>query len=369
MSRLRVLGRIDRYVARLFVLSYLTAFFLVVGLFLILDMATKLDDYLQPGADGTSPPLWMVAHFYLLEVPFLYLQMSPFVTLVAGLFTTARLAKANEIVAVLNAGVSARRLLAPVFLGAGLLALGMVGLREWATAELGRQRDVLQDQLLERRERPVYSHFWIRDTAGRKLRLQLFQPAIEAGDVARFELMSSSYREGRRWIVVTADAGTWNPELGVWELERGLRVEDTPDERKTEEVSVLTDVDFTPADVELAYRGRERPEGLSLDELRLLLAREPSSATLRTLFHYNMTFPLAGLVLLLVGLPFLVGQERGRAVERIAKGFFLCLVYFGVDFVSRTLGMQGELGPIHAGWLPIVVFGSLGLVLFAGMKS
>ena len=41
-------SRLDRYVLQLYALSYAAAFFLVVGLFLILDMATHLDDYLAP---------------------------------------------------------------------------------------------------------------------------------------------------------------------------------------------------------------------------------------------------------------------------------------------------------------------------------
>ena len=100
-----------------------------------------------------------------------------------------------------------------------------------------------------------------------------------------------------------------------------------------------------------------------------MLDREPSNSQFQTLAQYSLTFPLAGLVLLLVGLPFVVVSERGRAGERIARGFFLCVVYFGVDFVARTLGLQGELGPVFSGWFPLVLFGSLGVVLTASMRS
>jgi lipopolysaccharide export LptBFGC system permease protein LptF len=67
--------------------------------------------------------------------------------------------------------------------------------------------------------------------------------------------------------------------------------------------------------------------------------------------------------------PFVVGDERGKAGERIARGFLLCVAYFGVDFVARTLGLQGTVGPVFSGWLPLVLFGSLGAVLTAFMRS
>ena len=122
-------------------------------------------------------------------------------------------------------------------------------------------------------------------------------------------------------------------------------------------------------EAELAWKAREHPMDLSHGELTDLLAREPTNLQYRTLVQYNLTFPLAGLVLLLVGIPFVVGDERGKGGERIARGFLLCVAYFGVDFVARTLGLQGAVGPVFSGWLPLVLFGSLGAVLTAYMRS
>ena len=59
-GRLKVGGHLDRYVARLFGMSYLAAFFLVVGLFLIIDMALNLDEYLRANEDGSSPSVFLI---------------------------------------------------------------------------------------------------------------------------------------------------------------------------------------------------------------------------------------------------------------------------------------------------------------------
>ena len=74
--RLRLFGRLDRYVGGLFVNSYATALFLVVGLFLILDMASNLDDYLEPWPDGTRASNLLIVWYYLLDLPFLFLQVA-----------------------------------------------------------------------------------------------------------------------------------------------------------------------------------------------------------------------------------------------------------------------------------------------------
>ena len=360
-------GRLDGYVARLFALSYLAAFFLVVGLFVILDMAANLDEYLSPDKSGYAPPTRLVGEFYLLQMPFLYLQMSPYVTVVAGMFTAARLARANEIVAVLGAGVSVRRLLASVYLAAGLLALGMFWLREQATADLGRRRDLLQDHLRERRELPRIENLVVWDQRQRTITLREY---VVHPDPARSEALglSERHREGGR--LVSIDAQRARPlSGGRWQLEGGSRLVDDGGSREARPLELLDDPRFTPREVELAWKAREHPMDLSYGELLDLLAREPTNLQYQSLLQYNLTFPLAGLVLLLVGLPFVVGNERGKAGERIARGFLLCVIYFGVDFVARTLGLQGAVGPVVSGWFPLVLFGSLGAVLTASMRS
>ena len=364
-------GRLDRYVARLFMLSYLAAFVLVVGLFLILDMAANLDDFLQPGPDGRAPSSLLVVRYYALQLPFLYLQMSPFVTLVAGLFTAARLSKYNELVAALNAGVSARRLLLPVFGCAALLAAGMFALREWATDELGARRDALRDLLEEQRPLPVYENFTVHDERGRPVRIREFRPATDANPVPEIRGLRFRDRSGEASVLLHADRAVPIPpyERGEWRLEGAERLDWDDLRRSVTSPERLEDVRFTPLDVELAYKGDYRPLDLSFSQLLRLLEQDGTQRLYRTLLHYNLASPLAGLVLLAVGLPFVLSARRGKAVERVAAGFFLCVVYFGFDFVCRTLGMQEHLSPLYSGWLPILSFGSLGAVLLITMDS
>ena len=361
-------SRLDRYVARLFTFSYGAAFFLVVGLFVIIDMATNLDEYLARDKTGYAPSTALVGEYFLLQLPFHFLQMSPYVTLVAGLFTAARLASSNEVVAALGAGISARRLLLPVYLGAAVMAGGVFVLRERATQELGRRRDLLQDHLKERRSEPEIEQLLIPVRRNTPVTVRDYVIMPEPSEsVARGGLSLQSREDGR---IISFDASSARRLSGCrGALENGRRLEDEGGKRQQRKIDVLDDPRFTPAEVELAWKAREHPMDLSYAELANLLAREPTNLQYQSLLQYNLTFPLAGLVLLLVGLPFLVGSERGKAGERIARGFLLCVAYFGVDFVARTLGCQGAVGPVFSGWFPLVLFGSLGAVLTATMRS
>ena len=131
-------GRLDRYVAGNYVAALLVAAGVLVGLYLIVNLAANVDDWLEPDGEHTpGQQLLRVGGYCLLRAPFLFLSLAPFVTLIAGLFTMARLRKSGEMVAALSIGISARRLMAPIFFVAGLMAVGCFLGREQAVARLG----------------------------------------------------------------------------------------------------------------------------------------------------------------------------------------------------------------------------------------
>ena len=368
-------GTLDRYVGRLFASAYVVALLLVVGLYLVVDLASNLDDYLRPTASGASP-LPRVLRYYALHVPFLYLSVAPFVTLMAGLFTVARLQRSREVVAALSGGVSARRLLLPLFVGAGLIAVGMAGTREVVARSIGFERDALRYQLEEQSDAVVLEPVRLKDVEGEMIQLSTVVPGDElrpgAGGATRFESLDAIRLIDGVWYHFVAERGTWvgDADTGYWDVEGGWL--DEVGQRGTSRQpleSLSGQLDFTPRDVVSAWKSRENALELSLAEARDLSRRDPDNVQYRTLMNYLVTFPLANLVLLLVGLPFLMQFERGRGTEGLVAGFLLCVFYFAADFVSLNLGMQGQIDPLLASWLPPLFFGSLGLVLFASIRT
>ncbi len=359
---LKPLGRLDLYVGKLFLSSYATALLLVVGLFWILDLATHLDDFLEPWPDGREAPTRTIVEYYVLNMPYLFLQVAPFVTLVAGMFVVNRLLRNNEIVAALNAGISAHRLLLPIFTGGLLAALGMFGVREWVARAVAERRDALLDQLVNKRADQVYEELCLRNLYGSLLRLGEFRPRTEtARDFEAF-----MRREPGVTVTVIADEATWKGNS--WQLVNGKQFY-TAESQEKADVPTFYEPGFTPAMALTFARARDNPLELSFGEVRELINREPNNFVYLTLWQYHLTFPLANLVLLMVGIPVLLGYERGRGTERTALGGLLCLFYFGTDFVFRSLGMGGVIQPEFASWMPILVFGSLGVVLYDSMRT
>ena len=366
LAGLRLGGRVDRYIGSLFVGAYATSLLLIVGLTIILDLAANLS-FFETWEDGTQPSSWWVVRYCALNTPFLYLQVAPFVTTTAALFAVVKLIRYNELVACLNAGISARRLLLPVYLGGMVAAAVTFAFREGAITTFGDRRDMLRDMLDEHRFVRRLDDVWLRDIAGNVVRIgEYYTQAREARDV----LVASA--RGETLIALTAASATWSErrEGGFgWHLLDGSLREQTGDVSVQSDVEWLELVDFTPQDVLVADKGERRSMDLSFAELEDLSRRDPSNLEYQTLYQTQITFPLANVVLLLVTLPFLFGRERGKNLEGLVIACLICVVYFATDFITRSFGMDGALPPVWAAWIPVLVFGSLGVVLTDSMRS
>jgi lipopolysaccharide export LptBFGC system permease protein LptF len=362
-------GLLDRYVGGLFLSAYAAALFLVVGLAVVLDLASNLD-WFETWPDGGRASTVMVLRYYLLQLPFLYLQVAPFVTVVAGLFTVSRIVKHNETVAAMAAGVSAQRVLAPILLGGVVAAVFMFGLREIATETLGFKRDTLYDVLNEQRTERLFEEVFFRDDYGSIVRLGEFRPAAGSPPVADVRGLEATIERGGVTVLISAKRGVWSQfEDGPgWRLEGGL-LKEVEDQTRARPIERLEGIDFSPEDVLVQIKSRERTMELSFAELDRLARRDPGNVSYQTLMQYHLTFPLSNLVLLLVALPLLVGRERGKGMEGLIEGTLLCVFYFCVEFITRAMGMDGTLSPLVASWLPILIFGSLGIVLLESMRT
>lgn len=367
-------GQLDRYVAGSYLAALGVAAGVLVGLYLIVTLAANVDDYLE--SDGQHTPgeqLLRVGRYCLLRAPFLFLSLAPFVTLIAALFTVSRLKKSGELVAALSIGISARRLMAPIFVvGAGVAISCFLG-RELVVGQLGFFSDTLHIEL--DRHVPVarLDRLRLKDKDGEMIRLDAYLPGDNpAGDGARFEGFEAVRLIADRWYHYGARSGTYRGPsgYGYWELEDGWREVVGGDVKKRDPLTELSgELEFHPQDVWSAWKGRAEPMDLSYGQATALSVRDPDNVQYRTLRQYLLTFPLANLVLLLCGLPFLMTYERGREGLGPVAGFLLCVFYFCADFVCLNLGMQGHISPLLAAWLPPAFFGSLGVVLFSSGRS
>ncbi|MGR3309489.1 MAG: LptF/LptG family permease, partial [Candidatus Brocadiales bacterium] len=113
------------------------------------------------------------------------------------------------------------------------------------------------------------------------------------------------------------------------------------------------------------------PSLLSLSKLKDLYRKEPENPRFGLLFHSRIAHPFSNFVLILLGIPFIIGHEKARKniFFGIGASVLVCGAFYLITFLCSNLSITGNLNPVFAAWLPIFLFGSLGLFLFEGIRT
>ena len=359
-----IAGRMDRYVGRAVLEAYLGALVFMVFLLILVDMLMNMGDYLAIRAEYEVSFIGLIgylAEYYAVLMPFLFVTIAPFVTVIACMFAVSRLMNSNEIAPMIFTGRSLYRILRPVLLIAIASAVLMAACWEEVIPRLAETK-ATQEYVLGSHDEAKDVLLQSPANEGQHLRCEGYYH-----DQLRMEGVTL-YDEGTGpgdVQITEADAAYWRPDKGDWELQGGVlhRGEDSQPQKW------LRGEAFTP---ELLWRsGKESRETAELSYTDLLELQElrPNRRSYVLAFHHHVTFPLANLVLLLLALPFALHFERGSRIGRVVFAIVICGGYLIVDLICQSLGQNGELHPVVASWIPTIFFTSLGVVFFSGIRT
>jgi lipopolysaccharide export system permease protein len=216
---------IDRYVLGMFLRNYLLALFVLLGLYIVLDMVFNFDEFVEvSGAegvgnvDGALAVVKSIASYYFFQSFRLFNVLAGVVPVVAAAFTFMRMSRFNETSALLAAGVSLKRLAAPVIFASFVLSAVLVPINQ----ELIVPR--FMDKLTRERGTPEYGGITrlsaMPDAQGGLVFAGLYS-APKADVPARIDyLYVLSRREGMQYLL-SADVAEFDRQANHWRLTNG----------------------------------------------------------------------------------------------------------------------------------------------------
>ncbi len=360
-------GKLDRYVARTVMGSYGACLLFMVLLTILVDLLLSLDEYLEVAHRddvGVVDLLTNLASYYLIFAPFVFVTIAPFVTVISGMFAVARLMGANELAPMLFTGRSMMRILRPVLFSALFSAVAMAVCWEFVvpvlSEDLTRNRHqltgestgaILERPILKRRSEDLRHTLFCRSYDHDLQVIEGIELLIEG------ELAADCQR-------IDAESASWNPELGDWELTAGKRTAGT----LVSPQALLGFPDLSPDQLWRTGKEAKQTTELSYSDLLDLIELRPGRDVYVLGLHTHITFPLANFVLLLLALPFAVHFERGSRIERVVFAIIVCAMYLVTDLTCQNLVSTG-LHPVLAAWLPTILFGSMGVVIFGSIRT
>jgi lipopolysaccharide export system permease protein len=371
-------GKLDRYVLRRFLSFYGLALLYLVGIFLVVDLMGRLDKFVE-AADGLEAAGRSVAGAVLLyygaSLPLIVLQVAPFVTVMGACMAVVDLRRWNELYPMMEAGRSLARILAPVVAASLLITAILVFVHDRIAPRAVEARRRAEQSIEDESGRTVTMVPHVRDSVGNVWSIGRWDPGertAEAVRVAPFRPLSSRSEydllEVARMAYRREAGGTarWIPEGG-----RLLLPADRPDGPGTSRVlspGLALPTDLSPSDIDLA-RESEDVEGLSGARLRRLRDRYPDLHYLTVLLHKRLTYPLANLVLLFVGVPLVLRRPGASIFLSVLAALGVCAAYFVADTVACDFGGRGVLPPGLAAWMATILFGAAGVAMMDAVSG
>ncbi|HZN59762.1 MAG TPA: LptF/LptG family permease [Planctomycetota bacterium] len=375
--RLSRLGRfrlrtMDLYVARHFLFAYAICSVSFVGLFVLVEAFSKLDRFLRQ----ESPLVVTLFKYHLAMIPTAYVNyVGPILTLAAGMFAMTTLNRQNELTPLKAAGVSVYRCMLPIFLIAAALAGGTFYLKDQVLPSF---KEEIRAALALSRSKALNPMPYYDQEHACLIRVSEYSTTAK---IARRAEVSELHPNGKPKQIICADQMVWTaesddrPDEGKWILREGSiqrwdengQLLANASASKTEEFllrfrrmelpSSLKPVDLETSDVEISY--------LSWSDLKTQFQRQPYHRHLHVKLHHHFAFPLSHIVLLFLGLPFVLKLQNKNLFLSIALSFTICALFYLVSSICMSIANQSDvLSPILAAWLPVMLFGALGITLF-----
>jgi lipopolysaccharide export system permease protein len=352
-----MIGKMDRYVGRIFLTSWFVSLVFFIGLFGIVDFFGNIDDFFDNIKEGESS-LGIIGRFYLYQAPSIFLNVAPFIMLMSTLFSIMRLQRHNEFMAMQMTGRSSRRVLAPIF----VLIMPFMGVMVWVQESVAPsfsiQREKLEARLLHDKTDWTIAAIDMKDASDRQFSARGYH--VEAGVIERL-YVSGRDAHGRNISIEGSDA-IFDEAAGGWRLRDGrseIRALGT-DEDPIIEPAAFIQTDIRPEDLLSEYR---EPFDLSYSEVLERSKRYPRAPGYRLLRHYHVTYPLSVLLLVILGVPFVLKQRPRNNMMGVGISILLCLGFLVITATVHDLGNRGFVSPVLAAWLPVILAGSLGVVL------
>ena len=119
--------KLDKYILKQFLGTFAFTLILILLISVVFDISEKIDDFYKREAPLDA----IISEYYLNFIIHYGLLFSALFTFIAVIISTSKLANNSEIIAMINCGLSIKRLLKPYLLGATIIASISFYLNNW----------------------------------------------------------------------------------------------------------------------------------------------------------------------------------------------------------------------------------------------
>jgi LPS export ABC transporter permease LptG/LPS export ABC transporter permease LptF len=381
---------LDRYIARSWLSNVALVLLAFAAIYFLADFMDLLDDFKQNSVSAR-----VILHYYSFYVFQIAFTVAPVAVLVGVLVTLGILARSNEITAMKAGGISVYRAAMPVLaMGFAASALLYVA-QEWVLPDTNKQA-LLDRNVIKGRPAQSSDQFEKRWMLASDGRFYNFDYIVEREGSPRLGLAERGRRRAGEFSVYGLSVydvdparwelrerlftvrAFWNPAQDAYELDHGWRrttgATTSFQPFQNQRVRAIGKEPGGELERPAYFKREEKPsDTMRFGELRAYIAsleaRGFDVVKLRVQLHRKLAFPMVGLVMTLLAVPFSFVVARRGALYGIGIAIVIAIVYWAVLGIFGALGDNALLPASLAAWAPNLIFGAAGLYLMLTLET
>lgn len=346
---------LDWYIIKKFIGTYFYAIALIISISIVFDINENLAKFTQYHA----PLKAIVFDYYVNFVPYFANLFSPLFVFIAVIFFTSKLAGNSEIISMLAAGVSIRRLMRPYMISAALISAltfylgsyvipkGTVIRQNFETLYKNKKKNTAAENVQMQVGKGVIAYIQFYDNNRKKgygFCLDKFENKKVVSHMTATEIQYDTISDSKfHWQAIN------------WRIRdmRGMR------EKITNGDILDTLVMMEPTDLVFS-KGQQ--ETFTSPQLRDYISKQIDRGSSNVVqyeveYHKRIASSFASFILTTIGLSLSSRKRKGGMGMYLGIGLALSFAYIMLQTVSATFAIQSDTPAILAAWIPNIVFG------------
>ncbi|WP_018909910.1 LptF/LptG family permease [Prevotella veroralis] len=354
ISPTRYLSILDWYIIKKFIGTYIYAILLIISIAIVFDFNENLSKFTQYHAPWRA----IIFDYYANFIPYYSNLFSPLFVFIAVIFFTSKLAGNSEIIAMLAAGVSIKRLMRPYMLSCVVIA----GLTFYLNSFVIPHGTVIRQnfETLYRNSK--------KNTSAENV--QLF---VAKNTTAYIQNYDDQYKRGYGFSLVkiknkkivshltameiqydTIADSKYHWKLSNWKIRTLKGLKEHIQSGATKDTVLLME----PTD--LVY-SKGQQETFTSPELLDYISKQISRGSGNVVqyeveFHKRIAMSFSSFILTIIGLALSSRKRKGGMGLSLGIGLALSFSYIMLQTVSATFAIQDNTPPILAAWIPNIIF-------------
>lgn len=348
---------LDRYIIRKFLGTYIFAILLLLAIVVMFDINEKLDSFLQAPLKAT------IMDYFVNFLPYFANQFSPLFTFIAVIFFTSKLTSNSEIIAMMSAGMSFRRLLRPYMIAAAVIAAATFVLSAYVIPPANVKRIAYTNKYVKNKSIDYGVNIMLMVAPGQIAYMNRYDNAAKTGT----NFFMDSFDKDKKLVSrLTAQTIKWDT-LYQWKIYNYVQ----RDFRGGREVikngaEMDTAIAFEPRDFLISSVDHEK---MTTPQLNEYISRQKARGvaniqSFEVERERRIAMTAAAFILTVIGMTLSIKKQKGGMGLNIGVGLLLSFSYILFMTITQTFALSGITSAFVAMWIPNVVYSLIAVYLY-----